>query len=176
MDEYGPECVDLKLSRHLGIKVKAVDKQCFYNAWSALPFAPDGSFYVEGYACGSVLAALHGWIEAPDRIIIDPTPCFHENERPWLTTYFPAKRWTFEQMNEDTLEIGELPFFNDEFGVSFMHRGHRMAFRRAQRHTYGVASGFTLENLNRNWPNEWELTVEEEAAAAHMRKGKDTDD
>ncbi len=163
MNEYGPESVDRELSRELCEKVNGQDKQCFYNAWSAMAFAPEGSYYVEGYGSG-ILAAMHGWIETPEGTIIDPTPCFHEAERPWETTYFPAKRWTLAEMSADTVEVGQLPFHSDEFGQSFKLVGYRDAFRRATRHTYGPEAGeLVLRNLNKHYPDD--CTVEASSGA-----------
>jgi hypothetical protein len=154
--EYGPEAVDLELSRELCEKVRGQDKACFYNAWSALPFAPEGSYYVEGYGSG-ILASMHGWIETPEGTIIDPTPCFHDKneKREWKTTYFPAKRWTLVELCADTVEIGELPFNSDEFGQSFKLVEYREAFRRATYHSYGPEGGaMMLQNLNKHFPDD----------------------
>jgi hypothetical protein len=161
MTEYGPEAVDLELSRELCEFVGGKDKQCFHNAWSALPFAPRGSYYVEGYGAG-IIASMHGWIETPEGTIIDPTPCFHvpNEDRAWQTTYFPAKRWTAKEMDAATVEIGELPFHSDEFGHSFELVGYREAFRRATYHTYGAEMGeMVLQNLNRHFPEDEGATV-----------------
>jgi hypothetical protein len=152
--EYGPEAVDFELSRELCEKVRGKNKECFYNAWSAMPFAPEGSYYVEGYGSG-IIASIHGWIETPDGTIIDPTPCFHDKESIGETTYFPAMRWTLAEMCADTVEIGELPFNSDEFGQSFKLVGYREAFRRATYHTYGPEAGeMALRNLNKHFPDD----------------------
>lgn len=162
--------VDLEESRRLATIVGAKDKNCYHNAWSALAFAPKGSRYVEGFA-SAILVSMHGWIEKPDGKIIDPTPCFHADDRSWETTYFPAKRWTMRQMNKDTIDLGYLPFHSDEFGVCFQQRGYRDAYRRASRHSYGEASGLMLTNMNKLWPGEWDLTPEEEKAAEFVLNG-----
>lgn len=160
-------CVDLKLSRELSLIVGAKDKNCFHNAWSALAYAPKGSWYVEGFA-SAIIVSMHGWIETPDKKIIDPTPCFHSEDRTWVTNYFTARRWDLKEMAKDTVEIGCLPFHNDEFGECFEQRGYRDAYRRATRHSYGEASGLVLANMNKHWPDEWDLTSEEVRAASKM--------
>ncbi len=163
-------CVDLEESRRLALIVGAKDKNCFHNAWSALAYAPKGSYYVEGFA-SALIVSMHGWIEVSGKKIIDPTPCFYAEDRPWETTYFPARRWTLRQMSKDTVELGYLPFHSDEFGQCFQQRGYRDAYRRATRHSYGEASGAALSHMNRHWPDEWKLTPEEEKAAEFMSSG-----
>ena len=171
MDEYESDLIDHEKSRELALIVGAKDKNCYHNAWSALAYAPKGSWYVEGFA-SAIIVSMHGWIETPGEKIIDPTPCFHAEDRAWKTTYFPARRWTLEEMAKDTIEIGCLPFHSDEFGQCFEQLGYREAYRLATRHSYGEASGLVLSHMNRLWPDEWELTPEEEKAAEFITKSE----
>lgn len=97
---------DARLSAELRRKVWAKQRECWINAWRALPLAPGDAMYVEGYytgASGVPLVAEHGWLEVDGRIV-DPT--IPPGAR---ATYFPVRRFTPREAYEGAAERGELP-------------------------------------------------------------------
>ena len=79
---------DVVESKRVGGIVRAVGKQCYYNAFRVIMEIPEyaKADYVEGIAlCGGMLIE-HGWIEK-DGVIVDPSISLDE------MVYFPGLRF-----------------------------------------------------------------------------------
>jgi len=95
-------------------KVDARPKHCFWNA--LLPVrTTHGSIgvYVEGFVLESFgLVLEHGWIETPDRRVIDPTFSVCEGNDPeWPYRYLPALRFSDAQVQD--IDLDRFPRYCD---------------------------------------------------------------
>ena len=79
---------DIVESKRVGGIVRAVKKQCYYNAFRVIMEIPEyaKADYVEGIALSGGMLIEHGWIEK-DGVIVDPSISLDE------MVYFPGLRF-----------------------------------------------------------------------------------
>jgi hypothetical protein len=110
-----PLAVDVERSRLLARKVGAVNKQCWANAFRGMGMAPIFDLdwpleYVEGWVAMANLpiATDHAWlVDTEARVIIDPTPIYHEDPG---RAYFPAVSYGRAGFARAAVEVGQQPF------------------------------------------------------------------
>lgn len=131
------------VSRELGEIVMARNGECFNNAISVLPFAPDGSVYVEGVALCAFLLVHHGWLVTPDGMIIDPTPSYYDPGRILgPAKYFEAVRFSFEEVLEFAAQDNALLPVLGWDGRELENKRYRAAYIAAMRE-----SGYPHESI-----------------------------
>lgn len=146
----------IELSVEVALLVGAENGECFSNALYGLHALDykQGIVYVEGVTSNDVLLCHHGWLELPNGMIIDPTPCYHKrNKLLGPADYFPAERWSVGAIGilfED--EDLQLPLIGWE-GREFENAGYRTAYRRAARATFtDQVADMYLSQLNKRYP------------------------
>lgn len=125
--------IDVEESRRLADMVPAAPRDCWRNAWRALPLLPVGALYVEGWVVYNGLAIEHGWCEHPAGVVVDPTLALNED---WPgaggAVYFPGERYTLQRAVAVGLESqGVLPLVWRNGWGGFDHPPYRAALDSA---------------------------------------------
>lgn len=93
-------------------RIGAEDGQCFWNAFRAHAFVPQGR-YVEGFVNG---LGGHGWVETRDGNVLDVTPVYQEHAARETRAYFPVERWTRQAIIRALWRTETLPIHGNIVG------------------------------------------------------------
>ena len=166
---YKMTSVDYVLSRHIADRVHAENKACWRNAAMGMSALSDGlhegAMYVEGWASGFILA-MHGWIELADGRIVDPTPCWCDEEcEKEDRAYFPAYKYDMTTVMTHICSDGVLPI-DDAMECECIAEDGREVYLFATGETYGKAA----ERMMRGVAPFAEATRKSELAAVAVKR------
>lgn len=138
--------LDVRMSRKVALRVRAVNRECWSNAFKGLTAGFD-LHYAEGFAVADdiPMAVEHAWLIDPGRAIVDPTPTYHDGaERGGQRTYFAARIFTMPEVVEAAHKYGLQPFSTEgDHTGGLRYPAWRRAFMEA--HVWGWGRKPTLE-------------------------------